>query len=230
MNTKDLDNKFEIDLLLEQMKENSHHQNFMLWATDTLKYLLSRFPLTDVPLSIRDLQKKFTKIAPLNNRYDVLDVSIALSVIDGVNLEFGVWTGDSLRYASQKFKNKQFIGFDKFENMELPHFNDNVALMSGVFEKTLNKWKEDNSSKASFVHIDADTYDPCKYVLFNINDRIVPGTVIQFDELFEFKDNHKDKWYKGEWLALAEWSDYFKRKFTPLARDNSCRASIIIEK
>lgn len=40
----------------------------------------------------------------------------------------------------------------------------------------------------SFAHIDCDVYSSAKYVLDQLKDRMIPGTVLLFDEMINVKD------------------------------------------
>lgn len=221
-----LDHKFEFYSLIDELASGEKSPEFILWATTILKEMAERFPLRPVPKSILDLQKEFLKLSPLNDRYAVLEESISKSSFEGVNLEFGVWTGDSLLHMAKSFPDKIFYGFDAFDEIELKPARSNIVLVEGRFEETISKWKKEINQSISFMHIDADLYEPCRLALFELNDLIIPGTIIQFDELLDFNTKLEIEWLEGEWKALYEWSEKFNRKFEPLSRDNTCRASI----
>jgi hypothetical protein len=51
----------------------------------------------------------------------------------------------------------------------------------------------------AFMHMDADLYSSTKTVFDTLADRIVPGTVIVFDEFFNYPG-----WKRGESKAFAE--------------------------
>jgi len=133
--------------------------------------------------------------------------------VDGLWLEFGVWTGTSAKiitYLMQAFDHdKKLYGFDSFEGLpedwqdpitgeiqkegkkgffSLNGFvpnppNENVVFVKGWFDKTLPKFAKDNEGPLALLHIDCDLYSSTKTVFDNLEDRIVPGTVIMFDEI-----------------------------------------------
>jgi hypothetical protein len=58
-------------------------------------------------------------------------------------------------------------------------------------------------------------------VLWGLNDRIVTGTIIVFDELHTFEKADTYKWYNvwnGELRALAEWCQEKERKVEMFSR------------
>ena len=76
---------------------------------------------------------------------------------------------------------------------------DNVHLVKGFFSDSLPVFIKENPSIAfSLVHIDCDLYDSTIDALTNVWDRVVPGGIIVFDELF-----HKD--FPGETEAFKEF-------------------------
>ena len=52
------------------------------------------------------------------------------------------------------------------------------------------------------MHIDCDLYESTRYVLAQLADRIVPGTVIVFDEYINFPG-----WQKDEYRAFREFTE-----------------------
>ena len=52
----------------------------------------------------------------------------------------------------------------------------------------------------AFLHLDVDRYSSTRTVLELLGDRIVPGTVIAFDEFFNYPG-----WREGEYRAFNEF-------------------------
>jgi hypothetical protein len=66
-------------------------------------------------------------------------------------------------------------------------------------------------------------------VLTLLNDRIVPGTVIAFDEMYPWSDpDAYDLWAEGEYRALGEWLSEFDREFRPLLRSGHQQCSLVV--
>ena len=153
--------------------------------------------------------------------------------IDGVYMEFGVWTGGTINFAAGELPEKIFHGFDSFEGLpdswglhevgylsldgKPPEVADNVQLHIGYFEDTLPGFLEEHQSPAAFVHIDCDIYSSTVTVLEALKDRLRPGTVIVFDEYFDDEKKAFDEFvgrydilYKYLCYSIASSSDIFK--------------------
>ena len=131
-------------------------------------------------------------------------------------LEFGTYKGESINLCSKLMPEVNFYGFDTFEGLsesfsiwkrgrfdikgKLPKVNKNVSLIKGYFNETLPKFLEEHKEKASFIHIDCDLYSSTKTIFDNIYDRIVPNTVIQFDEYYNYPG-----WRNHEFKAFQEF-------------------------
>jgi hypothetical protein len=135
---------------------------------------------------------------------------------DGLWMEFGVYRGNTLtKIANWKHifcgNNSQPVyGFDTFTglptdwryghnrgtfnipngtNVSVPY---NVVLVKGLFIDTLPSQlvlfdrEYRCHTPVSFVHIDCDTYDGTRDVLFLLGSRFVSGTILVFDELFNY--------------------------------------------
>ena len=155
----------------------------------------------------------------------------------GHYLEFGVFEGQSINYLASLNKKVTFHGFDSFEGLpeqwfmghkvvekghfavsELPKVVPNVVLHEGWFEQTIPVWKEDHKRHISFMNIDCDLYKSTKTILELLNDQIVAGTLIRFDDLLPSPISPYPKWEEGEWKALVEWCEHYNREVVPLAR------------
>jgi hypothetical protein len=132
---------------------------------------------------------------------------------EGLWLEFGVCSGRTINLISTDTKNKVY-GFDSFlglpedwgthqkkgeysTNGNLPFVNDNVELVVGLFQDTLSNFLKEHPEPVSYLHLDADLYSSTKYVLNKLKNRIVSGTVISFDEIYnypEYRDHEIKAW------------------------------------
>jgi len=188
------------------------------------------------------------------SRWELLKFSLNQVKVDGLHLEFGVWRGTSINYLASLKPEVTFYGFDSFDGLpedwspfyprghmkigEPPKVRANVSLITGLFRDTLNGFLDKQSESVAFLHLDADLYSSTKYALFTLadHDRLQPGTVIEFDELFyqdsrntvlddehrvflEFIDNYD---------VRVRWLGYFQpRRFQ--MRSPTLRASLMIE-
>jgi hypothetical protein len=141
--------------------------------------------------------------------------------LDGLWLEFGVSTGGSLATIAGCTAETIF-GFDTFEGLPedwdaggaagffpagsfkgSPKFlPTNVRLITGLFTDTLPSFLSHEPKRVAFMHIDCDLYQSTVDILDQIGDRIVPGTVIVFDEMFNY-ENYKDHEMRA-WLEFCE--------------------------
>lgn len=148
------------------------------------------------------------------------------SFIDGIVAEFGVFSGKTIKLISERFEDRKVFGFDSFEGLshdwqltgsdykvkkdlfcthgKLPDVNDNVELIKGYFDQTLPGFLEQNEGPMAFMHVDCDIYESTKVIFDLCEDRIVPGTVIVFDEFFD---------YMHEALAFYEYLERTGRSF-----------------
>lgn len=135
----------------------------------------------------------------------------------GMFLEFGVAKGDSINFISAFKPTKTIYGFDSFEGLpedwyestkkgafslggRAPKVRKNVNLVKGLFENSLPKFLETHAEKCAFIHVDCDIYSSAKTVFTLLKDRIVSGTVIEFDEYFNYP-----RWQENEYKAFQEF-------------------------
>ncbi len=151
----------------------------------------------------------------LTDSLEILDKDIEEIEIKGLYLEFGVFQGRTINRIARQVENKVY-GFDSFEGLpedwrtgfskgkfgvdNVPVVEDNVELIKGWFQDSLPKFLEEHSEKCAFIHIDCDLYSSAKYVLNTLKDRIVEGTIISFDEYFNYPG-----WQEGEYKAFKEF-------------------------
>ena len=91
---------------------------------------------------------------------------------------------------------------------KLPKVRDNVKLHKGWFDESLPLWANNYSGPIAFMHLDADLYSATKTVFEILGDRIVHGTVIQFDEYFNYPG-----WQNGEYKAFMEFLEMYNVNF-----------------
>jgi len=136
--------------------------------------------------------------------------------VTGIVAEFGVWNGYSINYIASRIDQKVY-GFDSFEGLKedwdgsgatkgtfslgghLPKVLKNVQLVKGWFDVTLPGFLNEHSENFRFIHVDCDTYEATRTLFEQIADRIIPGTVIVFDEYLGYRG-----WREGEFKAWQE--------------------------
>ena len=163
----------------------------------------------------------------------------------GLWLEFGVREGTTIEQFLKYTSTAHIHGFDSWQglpeawdvgnkiyqpgdmNVPMPVFDSRVELWKGWFEDTIDPWMAKHKGTIQLLHVDGDLYSSAKTVLTKLNDRIIPGTVIIFDEIANWRLAGKmSNWCNGEWLALIEWMQEFGREVQPLARSCLNQASV----
>ncbi|WP_075968138.1 class I SAM-dependent methyltransferase [Immundisolibacter cernigliae] len=148
-------------------------------------------------------------------KFDLYDDVISRAPVTGLWLEFGVYTGETINYIAGR-ASSVIYGFDSFEGLpenwrdgfpkghfslgRLPTVKGNVELVTGWFDETLPNFLSEHPGPISFLHIDCDLYSSTKVVFDLCQDRIVPGTIIVFDEYFNYPG-----WEEGEFKAFQEF-------------------------
>ncbi len=135
----------------------------------------------------------------------------------GLILEFGVAEGTSLQILAQIAGVDLVYGFDSFEGLpeDWTHFQrkgrysrggkppeglpPNVETVIGRFEATLPAFLGEHSGSLRFAHIDCDLYSSTRTVLDLLAPRFRPGTVLLFDEYFNYPG-----WQHHEFKAFQE--------------------------
>jgi len=151
-------------------------------------------------------------------------------------LEFGVFEGKTISVLRKKLDESfKLFGFDSFEGLpedwvcedgsvagygvcrkgyfstdgNIPQVED-VTFFKGWFENTIGNYLE-IAKPIALLHVDCDLYSSTKTVLYNLNDFIVPNTIIVFDEWIfngsgDQHSNHEQK-------CFYEWVKDFNREY-----------------
>jgi hypothetical protein len=154
------------------------------------------------------------------------------STIPGLILEFGVFNGESISEISS-YTERKVYGFDSFEGLpeswygmekgsfitSPPTVPENVELVVGWFDQSLPGFLTEHTENVAFVHIDSDLYSSAKYILNTLKDRLVPGSIILFDELAHYGLNESMYEYrKHEFKAFVEFLEETKLNIELLGR------------
>jgi len=153
----------------------------------------------------------------LPDRLDLLKFALSRAPAEGLVLEFGVEKGASLRHLAS-LTSRQVHGFDSFEGLpgdwsgtkeaagafsrrgQLPKIPTNARLHVGWFDATLPKFLAEDPQDCALVHVDCDIYISTVSLFNALRDRIKPGTVIVFDEYFNYPG-----WRGHEYKAFQEF-------------------------
>jgi methyltransferase family protein len=167
----------------------------------------------------------------------VLSHALRIAPPEGHLLEFGVYKGGSINFISRQKPTRTVHGFDSFHGLphdwygwrdtrgkfslggRLPKVRSNVELHAGLFAETLPEWLKRNPGSIALTHIDCDLYSSAKTVLDLIAPRIIPGSVLVFDEYFNFPFWHEHEFQAFQELAKRESLKY---SYVAYARTQVC--------
>lgn len=165
----------------------------------------------------RFVAEHFHGVPCFKSDFDLLRHAVGNAPLEGDGLvcEFGVYRGTTINFIAG-LTSKNVHGFDSFEGLPeawrpnfdkgrfrmkaLPKVRANVRLHKGWFEDSLPEFLKAHPQQAALLHVDCDLYSSTKTVLSLFRDRIGPGTVIVFDEFFNYPG-----WQDGEFKAFNEW-------------------------
>src|ERR1700686_3443966 len=166
----------------------------------------------------------------LENQRELIDYSLHAVGVDGHYLEFGVFTGGTIRYIARRIGARTIHGFDSFEGLPeawsgfglggnsfdvkglLPRVPDNVRLHRAFFDASLPAWLADNPGPVAFIHIDCDLYSSTKTILELLAPRLANGTVIPVRQFFNYPN-----WGRNEFKGFQEIVSARRVKYTYLA-------------
>lgn len=156
-------------------------------AEETFRYIQDKMPLAQIFFSTKSL----------------IEFAIQSVTIFGSFLEFGVYKGGSISFIAEKVK-QEVHGFDSFEGLPeagkgtywarkmfdlkecMPKVPENVILNKGWFEDTIPEFLKRNKEDVTFLHLDPDLYSSHKTIFTLLGARIKKGTIIVFDDYFDF--------------------------------------------
>lgn len=162
--------------------------------------------------------------------------SDAVVVQNGVFLEMGVCTGRTINFIAALNPSKVIYGFDSFNGLPeewvrydrvfkkgtfgfkddtyTPPVLHNVRLYKGWFKEVLPGFKSEvlKNTPIAFLHIDCDIYSSTKDVLNILKTNFMQGTIIVFDELYNYPG-----FEEHEWKALQEFLNETKFEMEILA-------------
>lgn len=140
----------------------------------------------------------------------------------GLLMECGVFQGLSINFIADQLgkggDKRSVYGFDSFEGLEedwagenlpagffdmggkLPDVRASVRLIRGWVQDSVPPFLDQHAAEPiALLHIDTDTYTPARFLLDTVRPRLVPGSIIAFDELIGYPN-----WAAHEYRALTE--------------------------
>ena len=187
--------------------------------------------------------KEHLELLPDLRRFELMNYAMSKACQNGIFAEFGVYKGESINYIASKTP-KVVHGFDSFQGLpedwnpyhkkghfyvgdkRLPKVAKNVRLHVGLFSRTIPQFKNDiGDQQISFLHVDCDLYSSTKDIFGNLAKNIGPGTVILFDELYNYPG-----WKKHEYRAFVEFCEKEKVKFSYIGYNGAAEQVAVLIK
>ena len=196
----------------------------LVWAAHHLLDLVRTHPLRvrnlrAVEAAADYIESQMPEALGFETQKELIEYAIGSVRLQGHYLECGVAGGGTIRFIAAR-ASSQVHGFDSFEGLPeawsgtgirsrafaraggLPRVPANVTLHKGWFSDTLPPWAEANPGEVAFLHVDCDLYSSTHEVLTTLGDRLQEGTVIVFDEYFNYPN-----WENHEFKA---WQEFVK--------------------
>jgi hypothetical protein len=188
----------------------------------------------------------FDSAQPLNTDAAVLKFGSDNVTLHGAFLEMGACTGKTINFIAALNPERHIWGFDSFDglpeqwtrsdlavpqgtfrvNVEgwMPPVLHNVTLVKGMFQETLPQFKKQvlKSTPIAFLHIDCDIYASTKEVFDQLADNIVSGTVIVFDEFYNYPGAEEH-----EFKAFQEFLDWTGKKAVYIAYNRYFEQAVV---
>jgi tetratricopeptide (TPR) repeat protein len=170
--------------------------------------------------------------------FRLLDHALAEASLPGLVIELGVRRGASLRFLAARCEGTVH-GFDSFEGLpeswrgvprgaystrgELPDLPSNVALHAGWFAESLPPFLAAHPGPVRFLNVDCDLYASTRDALAVLAPRLVPGSVLVFDEYLA-----NPGWEDDEHRALEEAAQRFDLRYEWLAFSFFSRQAAVV--
>lgn len=150
-----------------------------------------------------------------------------------------------------RLENEFIYGFDSFEGLpedwidpitgliqaegQKGHFDlegkfpkkdsENIVYIKGWFEDVLPDFAEKHQRPIAMLHIDSDLYSSAKTIFDHLGDRLIPGSIIMFDEFYNYEG-----FEAHEYKAFKEFVEKYNVSYRWISHIADQRqASLIIE-
>lgn len=167
-----------------------------------------------VASTARFVQREMAGSRHFGHPHATLERALSLAPTGGMALEFGVYTGTTLKIIAAA-RDGDVYGFDSFEGLpedwrigfdsgtfgiDAPPEVAGAELVVGLFDATLPGFLAEHAGPVDLLHVDADLYSSAATVLELVGPRLRPGSVVVFDEFFNYPG-----WEAHEARAWAEY-------------------------
>ncbi|MDN5861115.1 MAG: class I SAM-dependent methyltransferase [Pseudonocardia sp.] len=168
-----------------------------------------------VASSAEFVQREMRHARNFPHPHATLEYALSLAPRGGMAMEFGVYSGTTLKIISAARDSGGVFGFDSFaglpENwrtgfdagafaLAAPPVVSGAELVVGPFDETLPRFLAEHQGFVDVLHVDSDLYSSAVTVLKHVGPRLRPGSVIVFDEFLNYPG-----WEQHEARA---WQEY----------------------
>ena len=182
------------------------------------------------------VRQSMTSALIYQNRWAMLEAALSEAQRGGLILEFGVEKGASTNFLARLLRERGdsmiVHAFDSFEGLpgewsgtferkgkfsqkgKPPKVLRNVRLHKGWFKETIPAFLTNNDRKISLIHIDCDLYSSTKTILDGVGDLLQPGSIIVFDEYFNYHNWREHEFKAWQEFVAAKKLSYVYRGFT----------------
>jgi hypothetical protein len=150
----------------------------------------------------RFVQREMAEARPFGSPQATLEHALTLAPTGGMALEFGVYTGATLKTIAAERDTGGVFGFDSFDGLPEtwragfaagtfgdvgePPVVPGADMVVGLFDDTLPGFLAAHPGPVDLLHVDGDLYGSAVTVLEHVGPRLQPGSVIVFDEFFNY--------------------------------------------
>lgn len=195
--------------------DNGLRHHMAAWERRQRRDILTAVDYEALRTSAEFMRGEFGHAEHYIDKHDTLRAALARAPREGLYLEFGVASGSTLSIIVANAPAGAVYGFDSFEGLPedwRPGFAvgafatekvpdvPGADLVVGWFDDTLPGFLEKHDEPVAFLHLDADLYSSTRTVLTALAPRLAEGTVILFDEYFNFPG-----WEEHEHRAWTEF-------------------------
>ncbi|HEY0690755.1 MAG TPA: class I SAM-dependent methyltransferase [Kribbella sp.] len=169
--------------------------------------------------SARFIRRHMPTARQFPSPHATLEYALTLAPQGGMALEFGVYSGTTLKIIAAARGSGGLYGFDSFEGLpenwrsgfpagafDVDNLPDvpGSELVVGWFDDVLPGFMDAHPGPVDFLHVDCDLYSSTKTVLDLVGPRLRAGSVVVFDEYFNYPG-----WREHEHRA---WLEYVELK------------------
>ena len=188
----------------EEAQAEQHFQQFQ--QTDSTRDLAGSWDF------IQEHHKDNTQF--FSNVFETLTYGLEQSEVEGLVMEFGVSSGNSIRHIAKQVQ-QTVHGFDSFTGLpepwkdhaagmftlygKKPTVPENVDLHVGLFSDVLPVFLFEQAGPVRFLHVDCDLYSSTYTIFRLLGESLCTGSIVVIDEYLL-----KSSWKTSEHLAFEE--------------------------